>query len=115
MNGKHDNRKREWIKVQLGDDQESRHAGDIVALWKETRRAAQFVRRAVIIYHGLQAGNLEPLFEDFPMLAQLMTTRSATYIQESPAQPMQRGQIKREAVQKSVDEDKDDLLEGFGL
>lgn len=113
-----DNRQgREWVKVQLGDDDESRHVGQIVAYWKSLRTATRFIRRAIVVYYALQNGEMEPLYRDFPELRPTSTARPApaSYPPRQDARPAQRRQITRQAVQKTADDDKDDLLEGFGL
>lgn len=104
---------REWIKVQLGDDEESRYTGEIVAYWKSLRTATRLIRRAIVVYYALQNGNTDPLYSDFPELAQRQPAQAAP-APEPPTRPA-RATIARQAVQKSADEDKDDLLDGFGL
>lgn len=99
---------RQWVKVQLGDDDESRYVGEIVTYWKNIRQATRLIRRAIVVYYGLKNGNTEALYQDFPEL------RFST-LPPSPAPKAPAATIKRQAIQKSSDEDKDDLLGSLGL
>ena len=101
-------RARPWIKVQLGIDSDSTHAADIVDYWRSLRMATFHLRRAIAMYYALQSGNMNLVWEYFPMLKPV-----AVRVPSAPVEQLQF-EIEVRDAQSSEDE-LGDFIESLGL
>lgn len=80
---------RPWVKIRMTPTDISYRAAAIIARWKRARSAASSIARAIVIYDALMSGDVEPLFEQFPLL--FSGGRSASsgvqYVSKSIAPP----------------------------
>lgn len=105
---------RVWVKVQLKDDADAKHAGDIVEYWRHFRQAAQHITRAIRMYYSLTQGDTSLLREYFPLIVDKL--REGSPIRPSAAEAIQitaAAPPKVERRAKTSDEDKADLLDLF--
>jgi hypothetical protein len=98
---------RPWIKLRLKDAQESLHVIEIIEYWQRSKEAALHVTRAIQMYYALTGGDTTLLRKYFPGILAGMSNGTPPPMAK-PTTP-----AKVEAVTRSEDEDKADLLDGL--
>ncbi|MCA9367565.1 hypothetical protein KC887_04890 [Candidatus Kaiserbacteria bacterium] len=61
--------KRPFLKLRLTTNDITSRAVAIIERWKRGRSASTHLPRAIVIYEGLLNGDLKPLLDEFPLLA----------------------------------------------
>ena len=59
MAKREDHRNRPWIKLRLADSNDAHQADKILDRWRNARRGAQNIARAIRIYDALLKGNMD--------------------------------------------------------
>ena len=106
-------RKRILVRVQLGNDAQSQHIGDIMAYWRSLRLASYHLRRAIAMYYALLSGDSSLLIEYFP---KLVFSGLGAPLKSQPVEAIpdfDAGAVRD--VQHSDGDDFDDFLGSLGL
>lgn len=106
-------RQRAWVRVQLGADDESLHAAQIIAFWRASRKAAQNIKRAIALYYALLSGDTDLLWQWFPLLMKA-TSGGRSIISSAPIELVDFGNIEVRDAQSSGDE-LGDFMNSLGL